>query len=420
MPRPGGILALLSLVACRPDEEIGLADSGAKAAGLCEGAIPVPRAGYDSEDAVLADAHADVFGADAVPRQVHLSWAIEPATSASFVWRTDADTLATRVELGLDSTYGDFVHGRSFLVAETEANGRLHEAHACGLEPGTTYHYRVGGDGHWSEDRTFTTAPAPGEAAPFRFAVAGDSRDAPDTWGLLLDAMEAHAPDFYVFTGDAVRLGVSMDEWDAWLDAGEGHLDRRPIVMAHGNHEFQAQAWFALFAQPGNEQWFSFDYANAHFAFLNDTVARSGDLEVQAAWLEADLAATDAPWRFAVHHKPAWSSCTAHGSNLDLRALWSPVEEAGGVALDLTGHNHNYERSVPLRDGLPATAELGTTYVVAAGAGAELYGNDLSEPNTAVASVSEHFVLVEVDGGALELNAYDLAGNLLDTFSTTR
>jgi hypothetical protein len=407
------------LVGCHTIEKIGL-DTGASNQGACDTPIYVAKAGYDTEDPVLADPHADTFGPSPTPFHVHLSWSDDPSTTMSFVWRTDADTLASRVEYGTDTSYGSVADGASFFVGPDTTAGRVHEAHVCGLTPGTTYHYRVGGEGNWSEDRTFTTAPTPGEAAPFRFAVTGDSRDNQATFGLLLDEIDKRGVDFYLFSGDAVDLGVNMEEWDAWFDAGEGHMDARPLVFAHGNHEFQVQNYYALFAQPGNEQWFSLDYADAHFVVLNDTVATAGDRELQASWMEQDLAATTAKWRFAMHHMPAYSSCTTHGSNLDLQALWSPIEEAGGVVLDFAGHNHNYERSVPLRNGAETTPELGTTYVVAAGAGATLYGNDLSNPFTAVAEITEHYVIVDVADGVLTLTAYDLAGNVLDTFTTTR
>ncbi|MDP2317060.1 MAG: fibronectin type III domain-containing protein [Pseudomonadota bacterium] len=407
-----------ALLACHTIEKIG-ADT-APAADMCGGEIYVPRAGYDTEAAVPADPHAATFGAAPEPFHAHLSWADDPSTTLAVLWRTDADTLATQVEYGIDTSYGGTANGASFFVGADGTNGRVHEAHLCDLTPGTTYHYRVGGEGHWSADKTFTTAPPPGTAAPFRFAISGDSRDNQETWGLILDAMETHAPDFYLFSGDAVDLGVNMTEWDAWFEAGEGHLDQRPILLAHGNHEFQVQNYYALIAQPGNEQWFSLDYADAHFVVLNDTVASAGDKELQAAWMETDLAATDAKWKFALHHMPAYSSCTTHGSNTDLQTLWSPIEEAGGVVVDFAGHNHNYERSYPLRDGAQTTAELGTTYVVAAGAGANLYGNDLSNPFTEVAEISHHYVIVDVADGTLTLTAYDLAGNVLDTFTTTR
>lgn len=413
-------MLLSALLACQTAETIAPTADEGTTVGSCGDPVYVAIAGYDDDEGELADAHAATFGSAPDPTHLHLSWAYDPSTSVSMVWRTDADTRATQVQYGTDTGYGATAAGGSFFIGGAEANGRVHEVHICDLQPNTTYHYRVGGDGHWSPDHTFTTAPAPGTEQAFRFGVAGDSRDNQATWGLVLDAMDAHAPDFYMFSGDAVSLGVDMVEWDAWFDAGVGHFESRPLIVAHGNHEFQAQPFYALFAQPGNEQWFSFDFANAHFVMLNDTVAQAGDQEIQAAWMEQDLAATAQRWRFAFHHMPAYSSSTTHGSDLENRAVWSPVEEAGGVAIDFAGHNHNYERSYPMRNGVEVVPEQGTTYVVSAGAGAPLYGNDLSQPFTQVAAVTENFLIVEVDGRRTTVTAYDLAGNVLDTFTTTR
>jgi len=49
-----------------------------------------------------------------------------------------------------------------------------------------------------------------------------------------------------------------------------------------------------------------------------------------------------------------------------------PVQEAGGVQLDLAGHNRSYERTVPLRGGVEVPQTDGITYVVTAGGGAPL------------------------------------------------
>ncbi len=73
-------------------------------------------------------------------------------------------------------------------------------------------------------------------------------------------------------------------------------------------------------------------------------------------------------------------------------------------------------RSVPLRAGLEMPAGEGTVYVVSGGAGADLYGNDLANPFTAVASAIEHYVLITVDGTSATVEAIDLAGNVIDWF----
>jgi hypothetical protein len=58
-----------------------------------------------------------------------------------------------------------------------------------------------------------------------------------------------------------------------------------------------------------------------------------------------------------VHHPPY--SAGYQGSSKDVRAAFSPLFERYGVQLVLSGHDHDYQRSVPIG---------GVTYVVTGGA----------------------------------------------------
>lgn len=392
-------------------------DFAADAPAACGSPIYVPPYGYGATPHEFADADEAAYGAEWQPYHVRLSWSGPPTEEATILWRTDEDTFASEVQYGEDATYGSGSVGASFTFLVGES--RVHEVRLCGLSPDTEYHYRVGGPDHWSADYSFRTAPPAGADVPVVIGLAGDARDNQATWAALLAAMEAKSPDFVIFSGDAVDYGGDQTEWDAWLDAGVGYMESHAFVMVHGNHELYAQNFFGFVAQPGNEQTFSLDYGPLHLAVLDDST-NSADREALGAWLDGDLAQTAQPWRFVSHHKPAYSSCTTHGSDEELQALWSPVEEAHGVQLDLTGHNHNYERSVPLRGGLEVAPGKGTVYVVSAGAGADLYANDGLNAFTATATSVEHYVLLTVDGDEVTGVAYDLAGNEIDRFTVPR
>jgi hypothetical protein len=386
----------------------------------CPEPIYAAQPGNSTDVPVLADPHTDVLGAAPTPFQLHVGWTGDTATTMSMIWRTDADTYATQVQLGLDDSYGTTLDGASFLLGVDSTDGRVHEVHVCGLTPSTTWHYRVGAEGAWSADASFTTGPAIGSTDPIVFGVAGDSRGSPSTWGEVLLGEAAHAIDFRLFTGDAVLSGSRVSDWDGWYDAGRGFIEGVPTMAAHGNHEGLAKPYFALAALPGNERYYSFDYGNVHFVALNDTVPNSAEWSTEALWLAADLAATTQPWKIVYHHKPAYTSCAPNGTDANVLTWFVPVEEAGGVHLDLAGHNHNYERSIPLAAGVEATPETGITYVVTAGAGAPLYDNNQDNFYTFLYDEIQHYVVVEVDGDTLTLTAYDLAGNVIDTFTLTQ
>ncbi|MEL6346639.1 MAG: FN3 domain-containing metallophosphoesterase family protein [Myxococcota bacterium] len=251
----------------------------------CDPQVLVPAVLIAGDDSIPADAHADTYGSAPAPVHIRYQWPDkDPSNSAAFLWATDVDTLASIVEIGPADTFpdgADRVEGYSFLFGTGEVGAgdhRTHEVRLCGtLEPNTTYSYRVGGEDSWSKTFTFTTPGKPGTFDTFRVAIAGDSRGAYATWETIINKMDAFEPDFIMFSGDMVELGPNQHEWDAWFDASGEILARTPVLAAHGNHEFLAQNYFAQFAFPNNEQWYSVRYGDLLLLSLNDTVQAEND-----------------------------------------------------------------------------------------------------------------------------------------------
>lgn len=130
------------------------------------------------------------------------------------------------------------------------------------------------------------------------------------------------------------------------------------------------------------------------------------DLE-QLAWLEDTLAASDAPWRIAAVHQPPYSA-GYQGSDRAVREAFSPIFERHGVQLVLSGHDHDYQRSVPIG---------GVTYVVSgAGAGSPRTG---TEDYTAYSAAVLSYVDVGVYPDRLLLRAIDHELMVFDEFSIT-
>jgi uncharacterized protein (TIGR03382 family) len=145
--------------------------------------------------------------------------------------------------------------------------------------------------------------------------------------------------------------------------------------------------------------------------------------DIEKKWLEADLAANRLPWVVAYHHHPPYST-GEHGSSLDVRAAFVPIYEKYGVDLVLAGHDHEYERMKPIKEGqavAPGT-EGAVQYVVVGSGGARIKGFPTSfQPWDAYRNDQDHgFIDVRVEGGTLTAEFVGIDGKVLDRFTMTK
>ncbi len=296
--------------------------------------------------------------------------------------------------------------------------GRRHAVPLPGLDPASTYHYRVagveGGAGR------FRTAPE-GEDSRFVFAVIGDSGRGRKQQLAVAELLERSEPDLILHTGDVVYPSGEDRHYDRRFFAPYRRLLKEvPIFPVLGNHDLEGgngAAYLANFHLPRNDprgtgRYYSFDWGGAHFVALDSELYHEdddGSPEEQKAWLERDLGETHQPWKIAYLHRPLYSS-SRHGGDEKIREDLEPVLAGGGVDLVFCGHDHAYERTVPIR---------GVTHVLSGGGGKRLYPVGRSEW-TAFSKSAYHAVLVRVDGGRLSLEAVGPDGTVLDRMDLSR
>lgn len=129
---------------------------------------------------------------------------------------------------------------------------------------------------------------------------------------------------------------------------------------------------------------YSFDSGNVHFVFLDaNPHLFNGQLPGGALyqnppsafpeypgilrdWLINDLDASKQPWKVVVYHQPAFSSGNATLRNNQMRHIAKLLEDHG-ANLVFNGHEHNYQRSLPLRvtGAVAEVPAVGDTPVVA-------------------------------------------------------
>jgi len=125
---------------------------------------------------------------------------------------------------------------------------------------------------------------------------------------------------------------------------------------------------------------YSFDYGSAHFLFLdanphlfNDNLPSGNAFNTTpptfvnyptalAQWVINDLDSSKQLWKVVVFHQPAFSSGDATLVNSQMRAIAKLLEDHG-VNMVFNGHEHNYQRSLPIR----STARTGATPSTTAG-----------------------------------------------------
>ena len=361
------------------------------------------------------------------------------SSSAIVVWTTRQNGIAD-VRYATSGVNG-VAPARSRLVAATSTgmpfDYHQHEAALTGLSASTAYAYTPTVDGVAISTDRFVTAPPVGTGT-VRFIVFGDSGVGSTEQRQLAARMNADTFDFALHTGD-VAYGTAAPagagdypQLHSWFfDIYRDWLRRRPFYPSIGNHDDEARRaapFRDVFVLPSNgatsaypdhaRRFYSFDYGPAHVVVL-DTGLAFQDLARRAAqleWLKADLAATTQPWKIAVSHRAPYSAGAEHGSDLAVRAAFGPIFDEYGVALALSGHEHDYERSVPIRetaDGSPVV------YVVTGGGGAKLYPAG-SGWWTAMSRSVFHYVRGSVTPCVIFLEAIGLDGIAFDSTTLDR
>lgn len=415
-------------------------------------------------DGLAASYRADKTPADSAPIHVHAAFPSDPSTGFAVTWQYTQTTEAPVAYLS-QLFYGT---SESAVTAATAATGdvkvqeghtvdyspvetgtiRIHEVHLCGLTAGTTYFYKVGNTGAFSQTYSITTAPTYGGTSTVKFGITGDSRGQTNIWDKAQVALKSKGVSFQMFTGDAVDLGGLQNSWNSFFeDASAGTpasdiLATIPIMMTNGNHDALTVPYLAQFAMPQqtgggekvggglldtNKAWYSMNYGNVHLIVLNDTTASADTIAgPEATWLRNDLAAVDhakSKWIFVFHHQPEYSCDSTHGSATNLRSAWGPLFDQNQVDYVFTGHVHNYQRTKAIKNGVEDST--GTVYVVAAGVGAPLYGVGAAGAGDCGLFVKtqqvENYVTVQIDGNSADIKAYDLnTGNVIDQMQKTK
>lgn len=264
---------------------------------------------------------------------------------------------------------------------------------------------------HWKGSPTQTSpyrAPSR-DGLLLRIAVAGDVGKNVPRLRRTAAAMVATGPyDVLLLLGDNVYPDGDPERVEeAVLDPFAGVLaegaELRAIVGNHDVMKGNAEAQLAALGQRG--RWWSVERAGVLLVGLDSTDPAN---PAQLRWLRRTLAGSDATWKIAALHHPPYSA-GFQGSSSEARAAFSPILAELGVRLVLSGHDHDYQRSVPID---------GVTYVVS-GAAASARRTS-SHDFTAVSFSWHHFVELDVYADRIEGRAVNQERRTADDWTLRR
>ncbi|HET8586318.1 MAG TPA: metallophosphoesterase [Candidatus Limnocylindria bacterium] len=228
-------------------------------------------------------------------------------------------------------------------------------------------------------------APAASPTGGITLVGAGDIGDCSATADAATAALIKEIPGVVFTVGDnAYEKGSAHDFADCYAPTWGQFLSRtRP---APGNHDYAtkgAQGYFDYFASaagPPDRGYYAYDLGAWRIYSLNSncsSIGGCGQGTAEYDWLVSDLKAHAAECVAAFWHHPRFSS-GVHGNYSRMQAIWSALYHAG-AELVIVGHDHDYERLVPLNgDGAPDPAH-GIREIVVGTGGANLrsFGNTI-------------------------------------------
>ena len=228
---------------------------------------------------------------------------------------------------------------------------------------------------------TVTTTPSAANPA-LTFAVAGDSRDNPNVYRRVLEAVMDSGSEFLLHTGDMVNTGTEP----AWQEFEQSMVGfSLPFYPVPGNHDGldgQLDGYLAYSGAPAAH--YSFDRGDVHFMLADSHNGGIGASEL--AWLREELSASTQPIKVVVlHHPPFDPDGTDHIMAYGNDAFMTLMAEQE-VDYVFAGHIHAYAREE--RDGV--------TYIITGGAGAPLYSSEHPQ-------AFHHFLRVVVQGGEVSV-----------------
>jgi hypothetical protein len=246
--------------------------------------------------------------------------------------------------------------------------------------------------------------PTPGTnptSGPFVLAAVGDGAGGESGETDVTNMIASWNPNLFLYLGDVYEKGSPTEFLNSYGPSGGpfyGQFD--PITdPTVGNHEYtggQAPGYFAYWHTPPD--YYSLNTHGWHIVSLNSNLDGS-TTSAQYQWLSNDLRRNTQACTLVYFHHPLFN-IGVEPVPTRFTAIW-PLLAQRGVDIVLNGHDHDYQRWVPM-NGSGTPSPSGPTELVVGTGGHSLQSFVSSDPRVAY-SLAGSFGAMQVDlnpGGA--------------------
>ncbi len=216
------------------------------------------------------------------------------------------------------------------------------------------------------------TTPPPGPA-PGDFGVGWDA-----DWGTssgtksTIDNILNFQNSDPTFKTICIQGDVSYQSTgDKWISmTAELRKSGKKMYFVPGNHEYSDGKGLVKQYQQAlgqtNPTWFSVTIGNMFIIGADQYKDfKSGSAQYNFIKSEMEKAKNNSSilWRVLFAHEPIYSAKSDHGNNSSFRDTYHPLMDANKFDFFMNGHNHNYQRSFPLRynSGSPSSPTIHNT-----------------------------------------------------------
>ena len=248
----------------------------------------------------------------------------------------------------------------------------MRDGYTTTQEPSLSLNFNNGNKRPPVNHNTFTpaTGTTPPNGSPFIVAAAGDGASGEISSTGVANLIATINPNLFLYLGDVYENGSTSEFYNWYGNNGSNFSAFLGITdPTIGNHEYTGSSAAGYFDYWNNiPNYYSFNAGGWHFVSLNSNTSRIAvdPSSAEYTWLASDLAANAQACTIVYYHQPLFN-IGPEGPTTAMSAIWALMAQ-DGVTLVLNGHDHDYQRWVPL-DGNGNPSPTGITEFVAGGAG---------------------------------------------------